>query len=65
MSDYKIGRHHEVGVQFVNHEYDYRLTSDDTKSTYQFNHKDYNFREAQEIKILNEIIMLEYRVPDH
>ena len=25
----------EVGVQFVNHEYDYRPTSDDTKSNYQ------------------------------
>ena len=25
----------KVGVQFVNHKYDYRLTSDDTKSTYQ------------------------------
>ena len=25
----------EVGVPFVNHEYDYRLTSADTKSTYQ------------------------------
>ena len=36
------------------------------------NHKDYNFLEAQEIKIFyfilnifNEIIMLEYRVADH
>ena len=29
-SDYKI-----AGVQFVNHEYDYRPTSDDMKSTYQ------------------------------
>ena len=29
-SDYKI-----AGVGFVNHEYDYRPTSDDTKSTYQ------------------------------
>ena len=29
-SDYKI-----AGVRFVNHEYDYRPTSDDTKSTYQ------------------------------
>ena len=29
-SDYKI-----VGVQFVNHEYDYRPTSDGTKFTYQ------------------------------
>ena len=29
-SDYKI-----AGVLFVNHEYDYRPTSDDTKSTYQ------------------------------
>ena len=25
----------EAGVQFVNHEYDYRPTSDDTKSHYQ------------------------------
>ena len=25
----------EAGVRFVNHEYDYRLTSDDTKSTCQ------------------------------
>ena len=25
----------ETGVRFVNHEYDYRPTSDDTKSTYQ------------------------------
>ena len=30
MSDYKI-----MVVWFVSHEYDYRLTSDDTKSTYQ------------------------------
>ena len=29
-SDYKI-----AGVRFVNHEYDYRLTSDGAKSTYQ------------------------------
>ena len=29
-SDYKI-----AGVQFVNHDYDYRPTSDNTKSTYQ------------------------------
>ena len=29
-SDYKI-----VGVWYVNHKYDYRPTSDDTKSTYQ------------------------------
>ena len=43
-SDYKI-----AGVGFVNHEYDYRPTSDDTKSTYQL---DYNFRDVQEIKIL-------------
>ena len=27
--------------------------------------KDYNFREAQEINTFNEIIMLEYRVPDY
>ena len=25
----------DAGVQFVNHEYDYRPTSDDTKSHYQ------------------------------
>ena len=25
----------EAGVRFVNHEYDYRPTSNDTKSTYQ------------------------------
>ena len=47
-SDYKIS-----GVRFVNpHEYDYRPTSDDTRSTLPITHKDYNFREAQEIKIL-------------
>ena len=40
--------------------YDYRPTSDDTKSN------DYNVLEAQEIKsTFDEIIMLEYRVPDH
>ena len=45
-SDYKI-----VGVQFVNHEYDYRPTSDSTKfAKLPINHKDYNFRKAQEIK---------------
>ena len=43
----------EAGVRFVNHEYDYRPTSNDTKSTYRpINHKHSNFREAQEIKIL-------------
>ena len=26
----------ETGVEFVNHEYDYRPTSEETKSTYQF-----------------------------
>ena len=30
MSDYKI-----TGVQFVDHEYDYKPTLDDTKFTYQ------------------------------
>ena len=45
-SDYKI-----VGVRFVNHEYDYRPTTDDTKSTYQLIIK-ITIREAQEMKIL-------------
>ena len=36
-----------AGVRFVNHEYDYGPTSD-----LPINHKDYSFREAQEIKIL-------------
>ena len=47
MSDYKIAR-----VRFVNHKYDYRLTSDDIEVHLPINHKDYNFQEAQEIKIL-------------
>ena len=47
MSDYKIAR-----VRFVNHKYDYRLTSDDIEVHLPINHKDYNFREAQEMKIL-------------
>ena len=43
----------ETGVRFVNHEYDYRPTSDDMHEVHlPINHKDYNFREAQEIKIL-------------
>ena len=33
-SDYKIGRP-QSGSPIVNHEYDYRPTSDDAKSTYQ------------------------------
>ena len=37
----------EAGVRLVNREYDYRPTSDDHLP---INHKDYNFREAQEIK---------------
>ena len=36
----------EAGVPFVNQEYDYRPTSDDT------NHNDYDFRQAQHIQIL-------------
>ena len=44
-SDYKI--------RFVNHEYDYRPTSDDTKSTYQLIIKITIFeKHVQEIKIL-------------
>ena len=34
-SDYEIGRLRFAGVRFRNHEYDYRPTSDDTKSSYQ------------------------------
>ena len=55
----------EAGVRFVNHEYDYRWTSDDTKSTYQLIIKITIFEKHIEIKILLEIIVLEYRVPNH
>ena len=47
-SDYKI-----AGVRFINHEYDYRPTSDDTKSTDQLIIELTIFREAQEIEILS------------
>ena len=60
-SDYKI-----VGVRFVNHEYDYRPTSDDTKSTYHLIIKITIFEKHKKYKnTFDEIIMLEYRVPDH
>ena len=39
-------------VRFVNHEYDYRPTSDETKSTDQSIIKITIFEKAQEIKIL-------------
>ena len=54
-SDYKI-----AGIRFVSHKYDYRPTSGDTKSTYQLIIKITIFEKHN-----NEIIMLEYRVPDH
>ena len=45
----------KAGVRFVNHESDYRQTSDDTKSTYQLI-----------IKITrNKNTFRKYRVPDH
>ena len=50
-SDYKIGQPWR-GSPTCYHEYDYRPTSDNTKSTYQLIKKYYNFQEAQEIKIL-------------
>ena len=40
-----------AGVWFVNHEYDYRPTLDNTGEAYMYlpiNHKDYNFQEAQD-----------------
>ena len=43
-------------VQFVNHEYDYRQTSDDTKSTYQLI--------TRNNKTFNEITVLESRESD-
>ena len=60
-SDYKNWLTAKKDYDFVNHEYYYGPTSDDTKFTYQLI---IIFREAQEIKTVNEIIMLEYRVPD-
>ena len=50
-SDYEIGQPWR-GSPTCYHEYDYRPTSDNTKSTYQLIKKYYNFQEAQEIKIL-------------
>ena len=53
-SDYQI-----AGVRFVNQEYDYRPTSDDTKSTYQLIIKITIFEKEKPNKnIFNEIIML-------
>ena len=43
----------EEGNRFVNHEYDYRPTSIGRHEVHlPINHKDYNFQEAQELKIL-------------
>ena len=52
-------------VQVVNHEYDYRPTLDNTKSTYQLIIKITIFEKHQNKNTLKEIIMLEYRVPDY
>ena len=56
----------EAGVLFVNHEeYDYRPTLDDMKSTYQVIIKITIFESIRNKNTSNEIIMFEYRVPDH
>ena len=53
----------EAGVRLVNREYDYRPTSDDHLP---INHQRLQFsRSTRNKTTFNEIIMLEYRVPDH